>query len=68
MGLNMSGVYVRELMCEMYCGVMAWLTRLGDLRDITFQLEVLELWSAPIGHGATQKELIMWVASERPIR
>ena len=23
MGLNMLGVDVRELMCEMYCGVMA---------------------------------------------
>ena len=36
MDLNMSGVDVRELMCEMYCGVMAWLTRLVDLRDIIF--------------------------------
>ena len=33
MGLNMLRVYVRELMCEMYCGVMTWLTRVGDLRE-----------------------------------
>ena len=26
MSLNMSRVDVRELTCEMYCGVMAWLT------------------------------------------
>ena len=26
MDLNMSRVDVRELTCEMYCGVMAWLT------------------------------------------
>ena len=32
MGLNMSSIYVRELMCEMYCDVMAWLTRVGDVK------------------------------------
>ena len=35
MGLNMSSI-VRELMCEIYCGVMAWLARVGDVRDIAF--------------------------------
>ena len=36
MDLNMSGVDVRELMCEMYCGVMVWFTRVGYVRGVTF--------------------------------
>ena len=36
MSLKMLGVYVKELMCEMDCGVMAWWTRVGDSGDITF--------------------------------
>ena len=39
MVLNMSGVDVRELLCEMYCGVMAWLTRVGGVGDITFKAQ-----------------------------
>ena len=42
MGLNMSGVDVRELMCEMYCGVMAWLTRVGDVGDIAKKKRIKE--------------------------
>ena len=45
MSLNMLGVYVRELMCEMYCGVMAWLTRVGGVGDITFHFFVLSIRS-----------------------
>ena len=36
MGLNILRVYVRELMCEMYCGVMAWWARVGEIGDIAF--------------------------------
>ena len=78
MGLNMSGVYVRELMCEMYCGVMAWWTRKKASKKERLEWVILEIshfsskykkvWSTPIGHGATWKELIMCIASGRPIR
>ena len=78
MGLNMLGVNVRDLMCEIDCGVMAWWTRKKASKKERLEWVILEIshfsskykkvWSAPIGHGATRKELIMWIASGRPIR
>ena len=62
MGLNMLRVDVNELMREMYYGVMGWLARVGGVEVSHFSSKYRKLWSAPIGHGATQKELIMWVA------
>ena len=29
-----EGKDVREFMCEVYCGMMAWLTRVGGVGDI----------------------------------
>ena len=68
MGLNMPGVYVKELIRGMYCGVMARLTRVGNVGLSHFSSKYKKLWYAPIGHGATRKELIMWIASGHPIR
>ena len=42
MDLNMWGVDVRELMCEMYCGVMVWFTRVDGVGGVAFQLKVQE--------------------------
>ena len=38
----MSRVDVSELMREMYYGVMGWLTRVGGVGGVTFQLKVQE--------------------------
>ena len=36
MSLNMLRVDVKELMCEMYRGVMAWFARVSGVGDIFF--------------------------------
>ena len=38
----MLGVDVKELMREMYCGVMVWLTRVGGIGGVSLQLKVQE--------------------------
>ena len=47
MDLNMSGVDVREVMCEMYCGVMVWFTRVGDVGGVAFCTN--RAWGHPEG-------------------
>ena len=39
MSSNMSTVDVKELMYEAYCGVMAWLTRVGGVGSIAQNIQ-----------------------------
>ena len=36
MSLNLPEVEGRELMCEMYIGMLAWLSIVGGVGDITY--------------------------------